>query len=121
MGGLLSQIPAAPMDRPETPRTNSAHARLHSHCVRHGGGPPPIGLAQRRKPSVCAALASAPRWPLLQLTRRTVGLEELEQIKERLGVPQRPYPYRAVMIVLVNPKSAKWKHRLPMSILSLAA
>jgi radical SAM superfamily enzyme YgiQ (UPF0313 family) len=25
------------------------------------------------------------------------------------------------MIVLVNPKSAKWKHRLPMSILSLAA
>jgi radical SAM superfamily enzyme YgiQ (UPF0313 family) len=25
------------------------------------------------------------------------------------------------MIVLVNPKSAKWKHRLPMSIMSLAA
>src|SRR6266849_6698098 len=25
------------------------------------------------------------------------------------------------MIVLVNPKSAKWKHRVPMSILSLAA
>ena len=25
------------------------------------------------------------------------------------------------MIVLVNPRSAKWKHRLPMSILSLAA
>ena len=25
------------------------------------------------------------------------------------------------MIILVNPKSAKWKHRVPMSILSLAA
>src|SRR5262249_26248924 len=25
------------------------------------------------------------------------------------------------MIVLVNPKSAKWKHRLPMSIMSLGA
>ena len=25
------------------------------------------------------------------------------------------------MIVLVNPKSAKWKHRLPMSLMSLAA
>ena len=25
------------------------------------------------------------------------------------------------MIILVNPKSAKWKHRLPMSIMSLAA
>src|SRR5439155_16318993 len=29
--------------------------------------------------------------------------------------------HRAIMIVLVNPRSARWKHRLPLSILALGA
>src|ERR1051326_2844161 len=36
------------------------------------------------------------------------------------NLKRRAQPFKK-MIILVNPRSAKWKHRLPMSIMSLGA
>src|SRR6187455_1786833 len=40
----------------------------------------------------------------------------------RLGLPFPPATNETkVMIILLNPRSARWKHRLPLSVLSLGA
>src|SRR6185295_9422684 len=46
------------------------------------------------------------------------GVESSEKLPRP---PQRENSRRAVMILLVSPRSAKWKHRIPLSLLSLAA
>src|SRR5207249_4997378 len=87
----------------------------------NGRSPRPLAPSKRRQPLPGAHRTRAPRRARVQPAHRTVGIEELEPREERPGFSQRPNSYPAVMIVLVNPRSAKWKHRVPMSILSLAA
>src|SRR5207249_4755218 len=120
MGRVLSEVSAAPMGRRKAPRTNSADARLYSHCLWNGWSPGALTPPQRSQSIARADSPRAAGRARLQPAHRTVGIEKLEPRQKRPGISQRPNAYRAVMIVLVNPRSARWKHRVPMSILSLA-
>src|SRR6185436_15318397 len=50
-----------------------------------------------------------------------MGTQVNEPIEERSWASNRPNARDAVMILLFNPRSARWKHRLPLSLLSLGS
>src|ERR1043165_2019112 len=50
-----------------------------------------------------------------------MGPEVHEPIEECPGAAKRPNACDSIMILLFNPRSARWKHRLPLSLLSLGA
>src|SRR5438067_2498741 len=121
VGRVLPKVSKVAVGRSEAPYANPADARLHSNRVWHGGRPPPIPFTPGCQPPARADRARPPRRAHVLPAIGALGVERFEPPEKCFRVSQCSNAYRAVMIVLVNPKSAKWKHRLPLSILSLAA
>src|SRR6184192_4358863 len=120
MGSVLSEISAIAVDRRRHAPANPEHPRLHPHRLRRSARRPHESRAPGRRPDARAgrAFSSAPGSIFRSNGALAVEVARPSAFRSR---PFHSNACGAVVIALVNPRSARWKHRIPLSILSLAA